>query len=65
VSFFEQRKLRYFKVDPEGMSVSAVHIDLAEHVEGDVVFPGGKLLDLGLSARLLASKLIARKAQNT
>ena len=47
------------------MGVSAIDIDLAEHVEGDVVFPGGKLLDLGLSARLLATELVAREAQDT
>ena len=47
------------------MGVSAVDIDLAEHVEGDVVLPGGELLDLSLSAWLLAPKLVTREAQDT
>ena len=47
------------------MGVAPVDIDLAEHVEGDVVLPGGELLDLGLRAGLLAPKLVAGEAQNT
>ena len=47
------------------MGVSAVDVDLAEHVEGDVVLSGGELLDLGLSARLLTPKLVTREAQDT
>ena len=46
------------------MGVSAVDIDLAEHVEGDVVLSIGELLDLGLRARLLATKLVARETQD-
>lgn len=55
----------HFKVNPKGMGVSPVDIDLAEHVEGDVVLPGGKLLDLGLRAGLLTTKLVAGESQDT
>lgn len=47
------------------MGVSPIDIDLAEHIEGDVVLPGGELLDLGLRAGLLATKLVAGEAQDT
>ena len=53
-----------FKVNPERVSVSTVDIDLAEHVEGDIVFSSGELLDLGLSAGILASKLVAGESED-
>ena len=40
------------------MGVSAVDIDLAELVEGDVILTGGELLDVSLRAGLLATKLV-------
>ena len=46
------------------MRVPAVDIDLAEHVEGDVVLPRGELLDLGLGARLLAAELVTGESQD-
>ena len=54
----------HLEVYPQGVGVPAVDVDLAEHVEGDVVLPRGELLDLGLGARLLAAELVAGEAQD-
>ena len=51
-------KTHHFKVDPERMGISPIDIDLAEHVEGDVILRGGKLLDVSLRARLRSTKLV-------
>ena len=55
----------HLEVDPEWVSVPAVDIDLAEHVKSHVVLSSSKLFYLGLSSWLLASKLVARKGQDT
>ena len=56
---------QYLEVGPQGVSITSIDIDLAEQVEGDVVLPSGEFLDLSLSARFLATKLIAGKSQDT
>ena len=57
--------LFFLEIDPKGVSLVSVDIDLAEHVKGNVVLPSGELLDLRLSARFLPTKLIAGKCQDT
>ena len=47
------------------MLLATVHVDLAEHVEGDVELLCGKLLDLGLAVGLLTPELVARETKNT
>ena len=54
-----------FQKCPQGMSVIAVDVDLAEHVELDVVLASGELLDLLVCAGLLEPELVAREPQNT
>ena len=56
---------QHLEVDPQGVSIASVDIDLAEHVKGNVVPPSREFLDLGLGARLLTTKLIAGKCQDT
>ena len=57
--------IQHLEVDPEGMSIVSIDINLAEQVKGDVVPPSSEFLDLSLSARLLTTKLIAGKCQDT
>lgn len=45
------------------MGVAAVHVDLGENREADAVIQLAELRNLLIVARLLAAKLIARKAQ--
>ena len=52
-----------FQVLEEWVSVAAVHVDLAEHVEGGSL---GRCegLDLRVGARLLTPELVAREGEN-
>lgn len=56
--------LLLLEIDPERVGVATVHVDLGEHVEGDVVLLC-EGLDVRLSSRLLTAKLIAGEGQNT
>ena len=55
----------YLEIDPKGVGITSIDIDLAEHVEGHVVLPSSEFLDLSFSARLLTTKLIARESKDT
>ena len=57
--------LFFLEIDPKGVSIVSVDVNLAEHVKGDVVLPSGELLDLRLRAGLLPTKLIAGKCQDS
>ena len=61
----QEASLLVFQIDPKRMGVSSIHIDLAEHVKGDVVLLCGKLLDLFIRARFLSPKLVAGEPKNT
>lgn len=52
------------QVAPQRISTRAVDFDLREHVELDTVFLGDGRLDLLVSTRLLATKLVAWKTQD-
>ena len=57
--------LLVLQIDPEWMGISAIYVDFAEHVKGDIVLLSSKCLDFLIRAGLLGIKLIARKSQNT
>ena len=61
----QEAPLLVFQKDPKRMGVSSIHIDLAEHIKGDVVLLCGKLLDLFIRARFLSPKLVAGEPKNT
>src|ERR1700689_2718927 len=60
----EQSGLLVFQILVQRMGVAAVDVDLVEHWKADGVVRGTELPDLGGTARLLASKLVAGKAEH-
>src|SRR4051794_18112785 len=60
----KQARLRSLQMFVKRMGVAAIHIDLREHREGDVIVVDAKLLDLPGVAWFLPAELIAWKSED-